>query len=130
MIDDHMKYNRVDIWGVIGDVETKVFDIYIGINSRSSYLFNYLIFLIINYSFFHIVRTIAWFLAIIPVCILLLTCKLTLIPVLFLHSLDPEHASRHSFYSPLFQFLSLNKPSLRLHVANKFFLQCRKEQWR
>lgn len=102
MLDDHLKVRHQDVWGDIHVLEPKWFSIYL-------------------------VRGVAWVLGIIPVCVVYLTSKLTLIPIVLFKSLDPEHAQHWSFYSGLYSFLSLPFTDHRIHVANRFILQCRKD---
>jgi hypothetical protein len=53
-----------------------------------------------------------------------------LIPLCVFRSMDPEHAQRWSFYSNLYRFVSLPQTSIRLHIANLFFINCKKEIWK
>jgi uncharacterized protein with PQ loop repeat len=103
MIDDHLKLSFPTLW-------------YVGPNEDTSPWFH-----------FYLVRTIAWFLAIIPVCVVFLTTKLTLIPILVFHSLDPEHALHWNFYLSLYNFLQLHLKDSRIKVTNCFILECRQE---
>lgn len=103
MIDDHLKLSFPTLW-VIGPNET-----------------------IYPWFHFYLVRTIAWFLAIIPVCVVFLTTKLTLIPILVFHSLDPEHALHWNFYLTLYNFLQLHLKDSRIKATNCFILECRQD---
>ena len=100
MLDDHLKIRHVTVWGDIfihGPVWFRVY----------------------------VTRAVAWVLAIIPVCVVYLTGKLSLLPILLFKSLDPEHAQNWGFYSSLYSFLSLHLTDQRILVANRFILQCR-----
>lgn len=77
--------------------------------------------------YIYLVRCVAWVLAVIPVCIVFLTSKLTWIPICVFKSLDPEHAQRWQFYKMLYRFLTLFKSDDRVVTANKFFAQCHKD---
>jgi hypothetical protein len=103
MIDDHLKLFFPTLW-------------IIGPNENISPLFH-----------LYLVRTIAWFLAIIPVCVVFLTTKLTLIPVLVFHSLDPEHALHWNFYLTLYNFMQLHLKDSRIKATNCFILECRQD---
>jgi hypothetical protein len=72
----------------------------------------------------YLVRLVAWILAVVPVSVVFLTTKLSLVPILVFKSLDPEHAQRWLFYSQLYRFLSLNLCDWRLYIANRFFTDC------
>lgn len=101
MLDDHLKTFNESMWGHF-DIDNVFFDIYV-------------------------VRLLAWIVAVIPVSVIFLTSKLTLIPVCLFNSLDPEHAQHYTFYSSLFRFLTLYKTDMRIAEANKFILQCRRD---
>lgn len=87
MLDDHLKTFNERMWGHF-DIDHVVFDLYV-------------------------VRILAWVVSVIPVCVVFLTSKLTLIPVCLFNSLDPEHAHHYQFYSSLFKFLTLYKADMR-----------------
>lgn len=99
MLDDHLKSMNERMWGHF-DIDHVAFDLYL-------------------------VRLLAWIVAVIPVCVIFLTSKLTLIPVCLFNSLDPEHAQHFKFYSSLFNFLTLFKTDMRIAETNKFIIQCR-----
>eukprot|EP00603_Paraphysomonas_imperforata_P004585 CAMPEP_0114422778 /NCGR_PEP_ID=MMETSP0103-20121206/5792_1 /TAXON_ID=37642 ORGANISM="Paraphysomonas imperforata, Strain PA2" /NCGR_SAMPLE_ID=MMETSP0103 /ASSEMBLY_ACC=CAM_ASM_000201 /LENGTH=722 /DNA_ID=CAMNT_0001591387 /DNA_START=161 /DNA_END=2329 /DNA_ORIENTATION=+ len=101
MMDDHLKTFNENMWGHY-ELDHVAFDLYI-------------------------VRILAWVVAVIPVCVVFLTSKLTLIPVCLFNSLDPEHAQHYHFYSSLFKFLTLFKTDMRIAETNKFVLQCRQK---
>lgn len=102
-MDDHLKYlmKGQDRWkGVLG-IHEKTF-----------------------YFDFYVVRTFAAFLAVIPLTVVVLGCRLTLLPIVFFGSLDPEHALHAKFYKHLFQFLHSGGESgvaTRLNAANEVF---------
>jgi hypothetical protein len=98
MVDDHLKLLRV--WPPLYD-------------ERASAWFN-----------IYVVRMVAWLLGVVPVSVVFLTTKLSLVPILVFKSLDPEHAQRWQFYSQLYRFLSLNLCDWRLYMANRFFTDC------
>lgn len=102
MIDDHLKLSFPTLW-------------IIGSNENSPWFH------------FYLVRIIAWFLAIIPVCVVFLTTKLTLIPILVFNSLDPEHALHWNFYITLYNFLQLHLKDSRIKATNCFILECRQD---
>jgi hypothetical protein len=102
MLDDHLKTRHQDLWGNIQVSEPKWFNIYL-------------------------VRSLAWVLGIIPVCVVYLTSKLSLIPIVLFKSLDPEHAQHWSFYSALYSFLALPLTDRRIQTANRFILHCRRD---
>ena len=101
MLDDHLKTYNERMWGHY-EMDHVAFDLYL-------------------------VRTLAWIVAVIPVCVVFLTSKLTLIPVCLFNSLDPEHAQHYDFYASLFRFLTLFKTDMRIAETNKFILQCRRK---
>ena len=101
MLDDHMKTFNENRWGQF-DIDNVAFDLYF-------------------------VRTLAWIVSVIPVCVVFLTSKLTLIPICLFNSLDPEHAQNYTFYSALFKFLKLYKTDMRIAETNKFILECRRK---
>lgn len=98
MVDDHLKL--LNVWPPRYDERASAwFDIYL-------------------------VRLVAWIVAVVPVSVVFLTTKLSLVPILVFKSLDPEHAQRWQFYSQLYRFLSLNLNDWRLYIANRFFTDC------
>lgn len=78
----------------------------------------------------YFVRIASWLLGVVPVTVLALSAKFTLLPVCVFGSLNPEHAQHAPFYRWLFGFL-LDRSSpdrhLRLQVANTFIAQARRE---
>jgi hypothetical protein len=99
IVDDHLKMRNTMLWNNPEDSNDLWFNIYL-------------------------VRLVAFTLAVIPVCIVFLTVKLSLIPVCVFKSLNAEHAQRWQFYTALYRFLGLHLTDVRIVVANKFFLQC------
>lgn len=105
MIDDHLKYCHSNEWQIVLNGQSIWFDIYL-------------------------VRFVAWCVAVVPVCVIFLTSKLSIIPICVFQSMNPEHAQRWLFYTNLYRFLSLPQQDLRLQVTNLFFINCKKEMWR
>ena len=99
IVDDHLKMRNTMLWNNPEDSNELWFNIYL-------------------------VRLVAFVLAVIPVCIVFLTVKLSLIPVCVFKSLNAEHAQRWQFYTALYRFLGLYKTDVRVVVANRFFLEC------
>ena len=50
-------------------------------------------------------RVCAWILSVLPSVVLLLTMRLSLLPLIAFRSLSSEHANHHAFFSALFRFL-------------------------